>query len=279
MDIIDSYNNIMMQEKKMFCLETDSAVSYDIVSYDSLSMLDTAYRLLQIARNSTVLRSGNIAGRLTHDDIAYESDGGHTNLVQATLNYALDYHYGIGIGTPRYSRREISEAVLIHDLPENITGDIADNRQRDEQQKMKIERQFIQDFMLRYDPEYDVLCKHVQELLLEMNNKSTEEGCLLYMADKLSAITMMLCYDEIGVFPSIMPNDPSIAMRAQSEVDACARQFDGTILLSELWTIDYLFGRKLCHYDDSGFFTALLVMQTLLVHKKWYDWRKFQYVI
>ena len=39
----------------------------------------------------------------------------------------------------------------------------------------------------------------------------------------------------------------------------------------------YLQMRKLVQYDDTGFFTALIVMYTLQIHNYWYSWREADY--
>ena len=47
---------------------------------------------------------------------------------------------------------------------------------------------------------------------------------------------------------------------------------------SEMWTIDYLKLRRRIQFDDSGFFTSILVMYTLMVNKTWYNWRERDYL-
>ena len=111
-----------------------------------------------------------------------------------------------------------------------------------------------------------------------MQEKSSPEGRTLYTADKVSAIIMMLCYDKLGLYPGVRPSDKSIAKVDRTEVGFCKKQSNGKILLSELWTVDFLYGREIVQYDDTGYFLAILVMATLLIHGKWYDWREAQYL-
>lgn len=241
------------------------------------SIKNTAKRILEIAENSTVLRCGNRIGHLTRDTIAYESDGAHTNLVRAIANYALDFVYGWG-ESPGFTRREIDEAILIHDLPENVFDDIPDNGSRDELQKLKDENAYYAKFLEYYEPYDRTFVVHIAQLLCEMNAKSTEIGRIIYLADKLSAIIMMLAYDNLDMLPRANPSESSLSSVSRTEINLCELRKDNSILLSELWTVDFLFGRELNQYDDTGFFTALLVMATLLVHDKWYQWREDQYL-
>ena len=235
-------------------------------------------RLLEIAKNSTVLRCGSRIGHLTVSRIAYESDAAHTNLFRTLANYCLDLTYGWGVDTPLYSRREIDEAILIHDLPENETGDIPDNGSRDENEKLANDHAYFEDFLSLYSINEEGHCYYIKKLLNEMESKSTEEGRILYLADKLSAILMMLCYDDLGLYPYAHYDDPDISDINKAEIKLCEMRYNEGYLLSEIWTVDFLFARELTRYDDTGFFTAVIIMATLLVHGKWYDWREKQYL-
>ncbi len=237
---------------------------------------DIATRLIEIAKNSTVLRCGNHIGHLTDATQAFESDGSHTNLVRAIVSYALDFLYGLECTNLNYTRREIDEAILIHDLPENIIGDIPDNGTRDEGKKQRAENDYYAQFFQLYG-QNSVFGQRVSRLLHEMNTRSSHEGRLIYTADKLSAIIMMLCYDSLGMFPHADRKEPSMSKINQTEIETCEINHGGYILLSELWTVDYLIGRKLVRFDDTGIFTAILIMITLMTHGCWYQWRETNY--
>ena len=251
--------------------------SFFILQFSGEQIRSTSLRLLEIAKNSTVLRCGNVLGHLTNDTIAYESDGAHTNLVRAMVKYAMDFIYGWGANSPNYYREEIDEAALIHDLPENDTGDVPDNRTRDEASKQKVEETFIEEFMKQAKPRKPMHAHKVRKLLQQMQDKSTTEGRILYTADKLSAVIMMLALDHLGLYPYAFPGEKSISKISDEEFSFCTKRTDGSVLLSDVWTIDFLHGRKLNQYDDYSFFTAILIMTTLLVKGEWYDWRYKQY--
>ena len=276
MDIYAEYNQVAPCEMDMISVARNGVVRHDYMIFQPLQMENIACRLLEVAKNSTVLRCGNNMAGLTNDKMAYESDGAHANLMRATMDCALDYYFGWGAPTLRYERRVINEAILLHDLPENVTGDTPDNRARDENKKRIREKLYLEEFFTKYSL-FDQT-RRVEQLLIEMEEKSSLEGRMLYLADKLSAITMMLCYDAAGLNPRIDPNDPLLGRITKAERDLCTRLPDGKILLSELWTVDFLRGREHYKLDDTGYFTRLLVMQTLLTHKRWYKWRKAQYI-
>lgn len=237
-----------------------------------------ARRILEVAKNGTILRCCGPMGHLTNDAIAYESDGAHANLVREIADCALDSLYGWGENTPIYTRYEIEKAALWHDLPENETGDSPDNGTRNEAAKATEEQNYFNDYANLHSAEESISCFYIVRLLDEMRGKSTEEGRILYLADKLAAIITVLAYDDLGLYPHAYPDDPDISEINLAEMKICQAQENGSYLLSELWTNDFLFVRELTRYDDSGFFTALLVMATLLVHGQWYPWREAHYL-
>lgn len=276
MNILDRYLNILIQEIRFIPANWES---YSLLSSTPMQMYRIAKRVLEVAKNSTITRSGNITGHLSNDRMAYESDGGHTNLMHAMVDYAIDYIYNLSDQCSLYyDDRVIHEAIRLHDLPENKTGDIADNRARDETMKAKIEAEYFTKFGDLYSKSEKPLYQNAMNLLSEMSNKSTKEGCFLYTADKVSAIIMMLTYDQKGLLPFAFPEDRSLSRIPITELRLCERRSpEGGLLLSELWTIDYFYGRNLIQYDKLGFFTALLIMTTLIVHDDWYEWRESQY--
>lgn len=47
---------------------------------------------------------------------------------------------------------------------------------------------------------------------------------------------------------------------------------------SEMWAIDYFKERGIINYDETGYFTSLVVMVTLMMNNgKWYQWREQDY--
>ena len=278
MSILEQYEDIMQKEAKLRASTLKEYSARYLPLERPHQMHKITKRILEITQNSTVLRSGNITSGITKDFTAFESDGAHTNLVRSLVKYALDSYCGWGYSTRNYSRFEMDEAATIHDLPENITGDIPDNRNRDEAEKNRIENAYFEDLMTTYPPSQSPHCWKIKRLLREMQDKSSFEGRILYVADKLSAILMMLHYDRAQLYPSINPSDPRISKASREEREFCEVQQDGTILLSELWTVDFLYGRNIVQYDDTGFFLSVLVMATLIVRGEWYSWREAQYV-
>lgn len=275
MGIYSEYLRILSKELNM---EYAALKSFDSPKlYDSAYFLNITHRIIEIAKNATILRCGNNIGHLTDLRTAFESDSAHTNLVRALVNYAFDFVYGWGKDSPTYTRREVDEAVLIHDLPENDTGDMPDNGTRDEQQKLKKDSQYFDSFLGLYDSSEAKACSHIKRLLKEMDEKSTEEGRIVYLADKTAAIIMMLCYDNLGLYPFARPGDKDVSDINRAEMKFCEIKYRDGFLLSEVWTNDFLFARELTRYDDTGFFTALIIMSTLHVHGKWYEWREKQY--
>ena len=273
MDIFKEYLRIMQGEMSLAGPGKRNPIVYDMMYFR-----DLARRVLEIALSSTKLRCCGPIGHLTDAKVAFESVGAHTNLMSAIVDYALDYVYGHDVIPMRYSRRDMLEAVRMHDLPENITGDTPDNSTRDEKQKDKEDTEYFE-FYNELQPRDVRYHNGTLRILKEMQEKSSPEGKMIYTADKLAAIIMNLCYDSCGMSPIAGFNEPTISARNQEAMEMCDNVIEpGFYYLSEVWTIDFLVQRKIVQYDETGFFTALLVMTTLLCHDgKWYSWRERQY--
>jgi len=267
------YEIIMRAERLLF-----SGYYTSIPAYDEMCKLTS--QILEIAKSNLVLRSYNLRYGVTKDTIAYESVGAHTNLMMAIMDRALCMQYGDETGTfhvGMHTYRSIMEAIRWHDLPENDMGDIPDNGDRDEQKKREQEEGYFY-LMSRLMPaSAENLTPSVLLLLSEMENKSSELGRMLYLADKMSALIMTLCYDLEGLEARMSKNSPYASPRDLLEMNICDDNKAGSFRASEMWAVDYFKARDLVRYDDTGFFTALLVVATLYVKGSWYQWRNRDY--
>ena len=247
------------------------------ILYNAEPIYYMACSILEVAENSTVLRCCAKNGHVTEDKVAFESVGAHTNLAAEIADVVLDALYGWGNDTPRYTRYEFTKALRYHDLPENETGDGEDNLSRDESAKAQQEKDYFDTFTHYYSSKYDLGFFHVKELLLEMQELNTEDGRIAYLADKLAAIVMVLCYQRLKVYMYAYKTDPCISPVNLEEIKMCENTYEGGYLFSEMWTNDFVYARELTRYDDSGYFTALLIMITLICRDNhWYNWRLMQ---
>ena len=116
-----------------------------------------------------------------------------------------------------------------------------------------------------------------------MEEKYGFTGKLLYVADKISAILMVLSYDEMGELSVIGNHNPTISKNESNAMQICDWQLTGKnddklYKASEIWTIDYFKTRELYKYDYTGLATAILIMYTITVKGKWYNWREKDYL-
>lgn len=277
LSILDSYERIMAEEAKL------SPLNWRIV--DAEEMFNTVQQIREVAANCRVLRSYNWNYNVTDQRVAYESDGAHTNLLAAIVDRALCYRYGACFNYTEdgYSYREVMEAIRRHDLPENITGDIPDDGNRDESAKTTDDFAYWCDYgwlspSREVESELKIGC-----LLSEMEGKTSPTGKLIYVADKAAAIFITLYYDSIGLTPHKLINASDLTERDIAEMALCEMVIIGkegieSCLASEMWTLDFFKMRSIADYDDTGFFTALVVMYTLQAHHdKWYYWREQEY--
>ena len=238
----------------------------------------TNKQLEQIAESSSVLRSYNNRYDLTQDEYAYESVAAHTNLCMAMLDRCLSYMYGPDIDLPDvYSYRELMEAIRRHDLPENEIGDIPDNGEAENSNKSIAEAAYFKAFSSYSPLREHFFEENVNRLLIEMDNQSSFFGRLLYMTDKTSALFITLWHDKVERHPVMRPNSRRISGRDLSEMQMCDDKVNGGYRASEMWAIDYFRMRALEQYDDTGYFTALIVAYTLEVNDRWYIWRQQDY--
>lgn len=238
------------------------------------------YRLGEIAQSSLVLRSYSKTYLSCKEDFAYESVGAHTNLMISLVLEALRFYNTkeIYLAAEGYNMHNIIEAIQLHDLPENIIGDIPDNGSFDHDEKRAEEVRYYDNYK-KYYPSFprQYFCKTFQ-LLDEMEAKNSEIGRLLYCADKASAIIFSLQQDHNGIPPMLSRNNKCVSKRDREEMALCDLERDKKYRASEMWTIDWFKMRKLIKYDDTGFFTALIIMRTLQVNGCWYFWREKDYV-
>ena len=176
-----------------------------------------------------------------------------------------------------YTHRDILEAARRHDLPEIIIGDIPDNGTRNNDELAKTEMKYWEIYSshsISCNPSHE---QKVMKLLLDMEERITPLGRILYLADKISAIIATGVRIEDENAPKIKKNNPAVSQNDMKEMSYCDNCEDGFYRASEMWTVDYLEIRKIAQYDDTGYFTSVLVMITIMLNGKWYDWREQQY--
>lgn len=287
-DILKEYRRIMTEEIKLINrYPTFTGIEkkdLDIISATRIQ--SAAWRLAQIAESSFVPRSYIHYYGISEEPLTNESVSAHTNLVLALVEEALDYYYGANFGDPGskwprtidgYTRREILEAARLHDLPENASGDIPDNGNRDNAAKDREEANYFFDYTRSYPKDKTKFADNVMSLLLQMRNQHSPTGRLLYMADKTAALLITLQYDEVSLPPTMEFDNPAASERDKKEMALCDYKDGGRSRASEMWAIDFFKMRRISDQDDFGFFTAIIVMRTLEVNGKWYDWREKDY--
>ena len=275
-EIVREYYRIMYEENR---LKSDTI---PLTNLEAEKIYRYVNRLIEVAKSSLVIRSYIEKYNLNNSPVAFESVSAHTNLVMAIADLALTNSFYFSEFIPienDYSYREIMEAIRLHDLPENDIGDIPDNGNFDSQKKTAMEQDYYEKFFKNYkdEDEYTQFITNVKALLVSMEKKDSPAGCLIYLADKIAAIFMTLFYDSVG-YPTVMNvNQKDTSERDRREMALCDWREDGFCRASEMWTLDFFRMRKTCQFDHSGFFTAIIVMYTLIVNGKWYSWRERDY--
>lgn len=276
-DLYQEFRRIMKEESK-FNPACEYYASHDI---DPIYMMSK--HISEVCKASFVGRSYNMRYGLTECNQVFESVGAHTNLVIALIEGAMFIDGRVRENIKdSYSYRDILEVARIHDLPENRIGDWPDNGDRDEELKAKLEDEYLKEYLLYYPTDEPKFKENVLKLFKEMGDQSSPAGRLIYMADKVSAIIATLTLDLLQHSPCMRYNNKDKSERDMVEMNICdyvdnPAYRNGYRKASEMWTIDHLRLRKLNRFDDTGFFTAILVMYTLLINGRWYHWRELDY--
>lgn len=267
-EIMQEYDRIMAKENEL------RSNLIPLANLEAGKVYRYVSRLIEVAKSSLVIRSYIEKYNLDDSPIAFESVSAHTNLVMAIADIALvNKHFT----EDTYSYREIMEAIRLHDLPENNTGDIPDNGNFDIEEKHVLEQEYYKKFFKNHQDENAQFTVNVKNLLTSMEKKDSPIGCLIYLADKIAAIFMTLFYDSIEYPAVINTRQSDLSIRDRKEMSLCDWHEDGFYRASEMWTLDFFRMRETWQFDHSGFFTAIIVMYTLMVNGKWYSWREEDY--
>ena len=110
-----------------------------------------------------------------------------------------------------------------------------------------------------------------------MQMKDSMTGKMIFLSDKLAALFITLCLDDLGKSPMMALDSFYASKRDKGEMLMCDHSFKGRHKASEMWAIDFFKMRKIVDLDDTFFFTAMIVMATLIVNGRWYNWREADY--
>lgn len=280
--LFEEYNRIIQNEE----LISDGHFIAPICS--AKEVLGIVQQLECVVTSGFVMRCCKTRyGDFSPGTLCPESVSAHTNLLQFIVDRVLFCHFGpyFEKAPDGFTYREIMEVARRHDLPENVIGDIADNGNRDDEGLLKTESVYLNQFARASAAREKKFEDKVRQLQFNMNSKRNFSGRLLYAADKASAILTTLGYDSMGA-PCIMSTAFAGASAKEAKaMSLCEFRTERTdkfgnyqlCRASEMWTIDYFKIRKLYQYDDTGIITAILIIESLIVNGKWYDWREKDY--
>lgn len=272
--ILEDFLSVMREEIKLHGWDSSTLLPR------AEEIMNLTVQIFEIAYSSVIPRSYNINYGLSKDEITFESISAHTRLMTVLILKALDFVYGPDVDEypGGYRLKDIIKMLNRHDLPENIIGDQPDNGNRDDSGLAKIERKYYKEYgalSLKATKDYE---ERTQKLQKEFEEKSSTMGRFTYSGDKTSAIIVTLLLDAIGYPPKMKEDSPYASDIDKHNMSICDVKDEDGYYASEMWTISYLKTRQMDAYDDTGFFTAIIVFATLLVNHRWYDWRDKDYL-
>ncbi|MDO4752764.1 MAG: HD domain-containing protein [Candidatus Saccharibacteria bacterium] len=286
-EIYQKYQAIMREEIRVRGVK-NWMIHYKKVVDNPEDFYNMVWRIFEVTKLGFLPRSYNKCYGLTDADFIYESVGAHTNLALSILEHAISFQFGeqfsryhdLPFYTPDgYSYRDMVECILMHDLAENEIGDIPDNGGMDAEEKDKLEYKYFRDYIESYPGNQAARRNNLLALFRSMQRHDSQTGNLLYLSDKVSALMVTLCLDSIEKSPMICKDSEYLSARDYAEMSMCDfTTEDGRCKASEMWAIDFFEMRHIVDLDKSFFFTALIVMATLIVNNCWYSWRTKAYV-
>lgn len=281
-DLLEKYDQIITGEEKI-------SKGYYNAPPCATHILGIAEQLECIVKSGMMPRCcATRYGPLESGQLAYESVSAHTNLVKAIVDRVLAYCYGSDFSKTEdgFTYREIMAVIERHDLPENITGDIADNGKRPDKELARIEHCYLHQFA-SVSPLFDANFEnHVKVLYRDYEFGFGFTGRLIYGADKLAAILMALGYDSVGMSPTMANISTDASAMEHAAMNHCQyREYHvggstGDYYLcraSEMWTFAWFKYQEMNKFDETGMLTAILAMYTLIVNGEWYAWREKDY--
>lgn len=299
-EVANHYQSYLAGERRLRKQSTEYGKPFSsTVGFSPRTMHGTVGYLMQVARSSLTPRGYSVpygllyqhAAHIWQDDtetpVVLESVAAHTNLMSAMLDLALARTYGQLFGDTSeslwandgHTYREIMRAAHLHDLPENLIGDLLDNGSINEAVKAQQEQDYFENMRVNFSPRTLGLQLRAENLVKEMaqDDPQSKAGRLLKLADKSSAVLMCLLLDAVGQSPMLGMDAPQLSPRDRAEMEMCDYVAGDRRRASEMWTADLFNIRRFVRCDDTGFFTALIIMATLMVHGQWYSWRQKLY--
>lgn len=266
------------------------------ISVNFKKVYNTVAKSLEYAGSEYNPSSYNQKAGTTKEKNTAESVAAHSFVMERLTKMVLEILYKDDIENGRklkdtgHTLDEVTEAASRHDLPENLISDIADNGSFNRDEIAEAEQKYWENYS-KYSlrsPEYE---RNVNQLLDEMNAKSTVLGQILYLSDKVSRLISTLTSDFLSrkediqrdhfsdvKSPRMWEKDESLSIRDRKEMELCDSNENGYYKASEMWTVDFLHIRRISRYDHTGYFTAILIMATLAVNAMWYKWRENDYI-
>lgn len=278
-DCREKYLEVMEEERKL-------AENSGFVVVEPEEAYGTVQRLVEVMGLSFVSRGYNKKYHVSNSNEKFETVAAHTNLATSLLMGFLRWRYASDTTRTAdgFSFFSVIEAIKRHDLPENKTGDISDDGNRDEDEKIRVEQAYQCEYskMAPYrDAKFEIEVLRLLKIMEQHGRPGT--GRALYLSDKVSALLITLYLNEIGRPPYATVNTKGITRRDIDEMKIICRNNPSAktktrFLVSEMWAVDYFKSRKIINYDETGYFTSLIVMATLMMNGgKWYLWREQWY--
>ena len=194
--------------------------------------------------------------------------------------------------------RDVFEmAILIHDMAENKTIDVAHNDYYNISSADK--KNFEVDFFTRfkyYLPKSKIdIFERASRLLKEAYSQSTPDGRVFFLCDKTAAtvnpLTQYCNYRSELITaeraaPVVMPpiffnysedNRPTSKEKEALKIIRGNSMPSTAVPAYELFTCDFLAVSKFVLFDDYGYFLSFLVAYTLATTGTWYPWRENAY--
>ena len=238
--VLAEYKDVIKKEIKLRLALHHPNWMDDSKSFMAEEMYEIAWRILNVGKDACCFFPFNLAVEGVKELIyPPRTVGGHMILTSAIAEAALDVKYETTFGNDILFYTRTDDGYSYRDIMDHI---------------------WLRDFS-------------EAELL------SFSTGRLIYLSERAAEIILALTMDMITSEPLMVAEDnPEISELERRGMRLCDFSYEGKCKISEMMSIDFFALRKFVDYDENLFFTALILMCTLIVNNCWYSWRELQYL-
>ena len=166
---------------------------------------------------------------------------------------------------PYCEQSDYLDMLRLHEMGENVLGDIPDNGNRDETAKDEAEFAYLSMYLKFYPEAYR---SKMLIIFKEMQTKATERGRTLYCIDKTEAILQNLIYERQGRGGDL--NKRLTFITEPTTRDKWEYEMTGSSKPADMWS--FAFFKKCEDYEHIKVFRDIIVLAAREIRGELFNW-------